>query len=93
MDNDPNIEARRQNVEFPCPCADTDFCLHSGTCVSAPVPYCICPPGWTGARCGDIVTDPRPGLSLSLNPKVTNISFLPTIFIHNQVERLQELTK
>ena len=93
MDNDANIEARRQNVEFPCPCADAGFCLHRGTCVSAPVPFCICPPGWTGARCGDIVTDPRPGLSLILNPKATNISFLPSIFIHNQVERLQGLIK
>ena len=60
LDNHPTIEARRQNVEFPCPCG-TGFCLHGGTCVSAVPPFCICPPGWTGGRCEDIVKEPSPG--------------------------------
>lgn len=60
LDSDPTIEARRQNVEFPCPCGE-NICQHGGTCVSAKVPYCICPPGWTGQYCGDVVKEPNPG--------------------------------
>lgn len=60
LDSDPSIEARRQNVEFPCPCG-SNFCQHGGTCVSASPPYCLCPPGWSGPECQSIVKDPRPG--------------------------------
>lgn len=65
LDNDPTIEARRQNVEFGCPCTD-NICLNGGTCVNAVPPYCLCLPGWSGPTCGDIVTAPNPGL-LPLN--------------------------
>lgn len=65
LDNDPSVEARRQNVEFGCPCA-SGFCLNGGTCVDAVPPYCMCLPGWTGPQCGIIVTDPNPGLFLVL---------------------------
>lgn len=60
LDNDPGIEARRQNVEFGCPCS-SGLCLHGGTCVDAVPPYCMCPPGWTGPRCETVVTSPNPG--------------------------------
>lgn len=60
LDSDPTIEARRQNVEFPCPCG-SNFCRHGGTCVSADPPYCLCPVGWSGPVCESIVKDPRPG--------------------------------
>ncbi|KAJ7384989.1 beta-catenin binding [Desmophyllum pertusum] len=61
LDNDENIVARRQNVEFGCPCATTGFCLHGGTCVNAVPPYCMCPPGWSGLTCQNPVTEPKPG--------------------------------
>lgn len=64
LDSHPTIEARRQNVEFPCPCG-SNFCRHGGTCVSADPPYCLCPVGWSGPVCESIVKDPRPGLFFS----------------------------
>lgn len=70
LDNDNSIEARRQNVEFGCPCS-ANLCLHGGTCVNAVPPYCLCPPGWSGPTCETIVTAPNPGwLSVRLQARV-----------------------
>lgn len=74
LDNDNSIEARRQNVEFGCPCS-SGFCLHGGTCVDAVPPYCMCPPGWTGPRCETVVTSPNPGMAN------TGLSYSNTISI------------
>ena len=70
LDNDNSIEARRQNVEFGCPCS-ANICLNGGTCVSAVPQYCLCTPGWSGPTCETIVTAPNPGLlSLSLETHI-----------------------
>ena len=81
LDNDPSIEARRQNVEFGCPCS-ANLCLHGGTCVNAVPPYCLCPPGWSGPRCENIVTSPNPGLlPLDLEARVVLKKLSPWILI------------